>query len=492
LAHHYTASGDIGPAIDSWLAAGERATERSANAEAIAHLRRGLDLITELPEGVERARRELRLQIAIGTPLMALESYGSRDLKKATERARQLCEEVGDPVQLLPLLYRQTAYELVQGNLRIAIGLAEEFLRTAEKQDVDGPALVAHRIIGVIQYTRGELSQSRSALERMLELYVHERHAVLAYKYGQDPQPPALAVLSIVLHLLGYPDQASSMRDAAIAHADDIAHANTLGYAKTFAICVLGAVRRDWEVIRIYAPSILEFTEHERLRIWNLWTKYFHSLAMAQADPTETAITGLGEVRNQIDATGTLNNRTFHLALHAEILDASGQTDKAVGMIDEALNLVEAQDERWWQAEILRLKGSMTSEGKKATLTPMPSFRRRSRSPGAKVPSHWSCVLPPAWPGSGKTKVAAKMRANCSLQSIAGLRKDLTPLTFWRPRLYSTSLAHGTPTDQRCYFVGPRGGSRHFGEFSHSTPLLMQCSAPIQWRRNDAFWLQGD
>jgi class 3 adenylate cyclase/predicted ATPase len=347
-----------GPAIDSWLAAGERATERSANAEAIAHLRRGLDLITELPEGVERARRELRLQIAIGTPLMALESYGSRDLKKATERARQLCEEVGDPVQLLPLLYRQTAYELVQGNLRIAIGLAEEFLRTAEKQDVDGPALVAHRIIGVIQYTRGELSQSRSALERMLELYVHERHAVLAYKYGQDPQPPALAVLSIVLHLLGYPDQASSMRDAAIAHADDIAHANTLGYAKTFAICVLGAVRRDWEVIRIYAPSILEFTEHERLRIWNLWTKYFHSLAMAQADPTETAITGLGEVRNQIDATGTLNNRTFHLALHAEILDASGQTDKAVGMIDEALNLVEAQDERWWQAEIKRGKES--------------------------------------------------------------------------------------------------------------------------------------
>jgi hypothetical protein len=94
LAHHYTAAGDIGPAIDSWLAAGERATERSANAEAIAHLRRGLDLITELPEGVERTRRELRLQIAIGTPLMALESYGSQDLVRATARARQLCERM--------------------------------------------------------------------------------------------------------------------------------------------------------------------------------------------------------------------------------------------------------------------------------------------------------------------------------------------------------------------------------------------------------------
>jgi len=360
LAHHYTAAGETGPAIDSWLAAGERAIQRSANAEAIAHLRQGLDLIPELPEGMERAHRELPLQIAIGSPLIALESYGSRDLEKATARARQLCEEVDDSAQLFPLFYRQCAHELVHGNLRIALDLAEEFIRTAEQQDDDGPALVAHRIFGVIQYTRGELSQSRRALERALELYVHERHSVLAYKYGQDPQAPALAVLSIVLHLLGYLDQASLMRDEAMARADEIGHANTSGYAKTFATCVLGAVRRDWQVIRNYAPLILEFTEEEGLLIWNLWTKYFHSVAMAQADPTQTGLAELGEVRSQIHATGTRNNGTFHLALHAELLDALGETDKALGMIDEALDLVEAHDERWWQAEILRLKGSMT------------------------------------------------------------------------------------------------------------------------------------
>ena len=166
-------------------------------------------------------------------------------------------------------------------------------------------------------------------------------------------------MLSVVLQLLGYPDQASKVRDEAIARADDIAHANTLGYAKTFAICVLGAVRRDWQIIRDYAPSILEFTEHERLLIWNLWTKYFHSLAMSQGDPAQAALVQLGEIRNQIHATETLNNRTFHLALHAELLDASGQTDNALGMIDDALAQVEEYDERWWQAEILRLKGTM-------------------------------------------------------------------------------------------------------------------------------------
>jgi predicted ATPase len=59
LAHHHTEAGEIEPAIENWLAAGQRAIERSANAEAVAHLRRGLELVEGLPDATERARREL-------------------------------------------------------------------------------------------------------------------------------------------------------------------------------------------------------------------------------------------------------------------------------------------------------------------------------------------------------------------------------------------------------------------------------------------------
>ena len=347
---------------------------------------------------------------------MALESYGSQDLVRATARARQLCEQVGDAAQLLPLLYRQAAYELVRGNFRTSRGLSEEFLRTAESQDADGPALVARRVLALNQWCLGELCESRGEFERMLEIYVQEQHAGLAYQFGQDPRPAGLAVLSIVLQLLGYPDQASSVREEAIARADDIAHANTLGYAQTFAICVLGAVRRDWQIIRDYAPSILKFTEHERLLIWNAWTKFFHSLAIAKADPTEAALARLDQAHNQIHATGTLNNRTFHLALHAEILDASGQTDIALGMIGDALAQVEEYDERWWQAEILRLKGSMIlGRGKESDADGEALFQQAigvARSQGAKsLELRAATSLARFWQNEGRSHDARELLA---------------------------------------------------------------------------------
>ncbi len=57
LAHHYTEAGLAEQAIGYWREAGQRAIERSANAEAIGLLDRGLRLIETLPESPDRARR---------------------------------------------------------------------------------------------------------------------------------------------------------------------------------------------------------------------------------------------------------------------------------------------------------------------------------------------------------------------------------------------------------------------------------------------------
>ena len=66
VAHHYTEAGLIAQAIPYWQQAGERATQRSANVEAIAHLTKGLELLKTLPDTPERAQQELTLQIALG------------------------------------------------------------------------------------------------------------------------------------------------------------------------------------------------------------------------------------------------------------------------------------------------------------------------------------------------------------------------------------------------------------------------------------------
>jgi len=94
LAQHYTEAGLLEQAISYWQKAGQRASQRSAHAEAITHLTTGLDLLKLLPATPERTQQELRLQIALGTPLMATKGSGALDVKRTYDRALELCRQV--------------------------------------------------------------------------------------------------------------------------------------------------------------------------------------------------------------------------------------------------------------------------------------------------------------------------------------------------------------------------------------------------------------
>jgi predicted ATPase/class 3 adenylate cyclase len=356
LAHHHTEAGETEPAVANWLAAGQRAAERSANVEAVAHLNRGLQLLERLPDTVERQRCELALRIALGTPLMATKGYGSPEAGAAYGRARELCDRVGSPAQLLPILYRQWAYHIVHPETRMARRLAEDFVRAAESQGAEGPGLVARRALGFSQYELGELTESRANLQQVCDLYVPERDRTLAFQYGQDPHATALALLSIVQWLLGHFDRAMQTRAEAIARAGETAHANTIAYTQTFAGCVFGAMSRDWHGVREHAASLTMFTAQQRLALWHAWVKFFNNLALAELAPTDAH---LQELLAEIDATGTRNNLTFHLALLAEVHGRLGQTATGLSVIDKALAQVGATDERWWEAEIHRVRGEL-------------------------------------------------------------------------------------------------------------------------------------
>jgi hypothetical protein len=56
LAHHCTEAGDTARAITAWQRAGQRAAERGAHLEAIAHFTRGLELLQCLPDTRERTQ----------------------------------------------------------------------------------------------------------------------------------------------------------------------------------------------------------------------------------------------------------------------------------------------------------------------------------------------------------------------------------------------------------------------------------------------------
>ncbi len=190
LAHHHTEAGELELAVENWLAAGRRAIERSANFEAVAHLRRGLKLIDEMPNDADRERRELRLQIAIGSPLLATKGYAAPEVGMTYARARELCDRVGDKAQRLPVLYGQCAYQIVRADNRAARPSAQEFLREAERQGDASVALVARRVVGFTQYEQGSLIACRNSMQQVCDLYVEERDGNLGFQYRSEPASP--------------------------------------------------------------------------------------------------------------------------------------------------------------------------------------------------------------------------------------------------------------------------------------------------------------
>ena len=157
LAHHYTEAGLTAPAIVYWVQAGQRAVERSANAEAIRHLGHALDLLSTQPETPERARQELAEQMVLAQALMATRGMAAPEVERAYARARELCEAVGHSDQLPLALGGLGTFYLVRGNVHAALETGEQCLNAAQRLGDPGLLLKAHAGQGTALVFLGEL-----------------------------------------------------------------------------------------------------------------------------------------------------------------------------------------------------------------------------------------------------------------------------------------------------------------------------------------------
>ena len=105
LAHHAVRSEVPGKAVPYLYEAGTRAVQRSANSDAVRYLRQGLDLVSTLPPDRARMRHELRLLLTLGPTLQQVQGFGAAEVETTYTRARELCEQVGEPMELFQTVW---------------------------------------------------------------------------------------------------------------------------------------------------------------------------------------------------------------------------------------------------------------------------------------------------------------------------------------------------------------------------------------------------
>src|SRR5262249_44663612 len=147
-AHHLTEAGLAEPAIDYWLKAGQQAARRSANAEALNHFARGLDLLPKIGDPMLRNKSELLLQTSLGHSLRSIKGWSIDSVKHAYTRALQLCKESGLDEHTLPAVFGLWTWNFLRAALGEAQILAERLVNTAENADDSVFKVLAYEALG--------------------------------------------------------------------------------------------------------------------------------------------------------------------------------------------------------------------------------------------------------------------------------------------------------------------------------------------------------
>src|SRR5262245_57416677 len=224
LAYHYTEAGLKEQAIPCWQQAGERARQRSAHAEAINHLTRGLEVLTTLPDTPERAQQELALQITLGASLVRIRGHAAPDVEHTYARTRALCQQVGDFSQLSRVLFGLWGMYTNLAEHKAAQALGEQLLDLAQQTGNPTALLVAHNALGTTLWWRGELTLAREHLDHALALEASQPHPRASSATAITARVTTYTNAAFALWLLGYPDQALQRSHEALALAQELSH----------------------------------------------------------------------------------------------------------------------------------------------------------------------------------------------------------------------------------------------------------------------------
>jgi predicted ATPase len=134
LAHHYTEASLAAEATPYWLRAGQRAIQHSANLEAIGHLTKGIEVLKTLPETRERTQQELDLQMTLALALTAIKGHAAQEMEAAYARAHALCQQLGNPPQVFPVLFGLWRFYNVRAAFKTSYELAHQCLSLAQQQ----------------------------------------------------------------------------------------------------------------------------------------------------------------------------------------------------------------------------------------------------------------------------------------------------------------------------------------------------------------------
>ncbi len=359
LAEHHAAAGSTEEAVACWLLAGERARQRSALAEAVGHLQRGLDAVAGLPLAPARDRQELDLRVVLGITYMALKGWAGVEIETVLTPARALCQALGDAGRLTVILRVLWQYHATRGHHREAASLVTAMQGNAQAHP--DPVIVMNATYSACasSFWRGAFADAEEHAEAInLHQQDREQHAIALF--ATDPNTATLNCWeSYRLWIQGHPDQAVERAVEQEAHARRLRYPFNLCFMLTVGAAVYG-FRRDAPALRQRIDEAMSLAAEQSMPFVDaVLAPLFEGPALIEAGHCEEAFTRNRAALARWHGTGGRLIGPYHAGVGAEALLRLGRLDEGLQVIGEALAEADSMDERWAEADLWRIRGDL-------------------------------------------------------------------------------------------------------------------------------------
>jgi class 3 adenylate cyclase/predicted ATPase len=360
LAAHFEAAGDVDNAVQHRVRAAKLSARHSGFVEAIAQLQGALTLLAAQPPSGARTRLELRVRLALGGIYAEYRGFSSKECAEEYGAALALCRALGEAPEIFSVLSGVGAVEITRANFGQCRALAEECLTLAARQQAKASFIMGHLLLGGTQFLCGEFIAAREHLEKALALYDENAAARVARQvlYVQDQKSTGLSYLCLTLAALGYPDSGLRRAEEGLAHSRALGGPHTVNYS----LCYLAALhhfRRDDEAALRCATESLQLAREQGFATWIGVSQMIRGAALVSAGAIEE---GVSEIAAGLDGHAAIEAATyqpFGLSLLATGLMESRQLERALEAVERAVAMAERTGERFYLAELMRLKGEI-------------------------------------------------------------------------------------------------------------------------------------
>lgn len=355
LALHQTEAGMHSQALAQWEVAARKAAARSAELEAISHLRRAVAVLVFIEPGVERDRTALRLQLLLAARLLATEGYGAEAVLHAYLEAQRLCDGLGDETARFKVEMGLEAYRFMRADFSLALEHGQRAADIAVRSGDSKQRLHAHWGLACTLFHQGDLRATMAEMAAALAIYTPAMHRLFGI---QDPGVMCLAYSSWGLWEMGRPDAALARINYAVAIASEFEHKFSQAVSLAYGVSI-ELLRGETVAALSRADACIRVCEEAGFPVWLAITRCMRGRLLCEQGQIEV---GLSEMRSGYAlwlSTGSVVSQPLYMALQAEGLMLAGQFDAAAACVDEGLSITGRYGERQLEAELRRLRGEL-------------------------------------------------------------------------------------------------------------------------------------